>query len=304
VSKILILGGTRFLGRALCEHLALNGNEVLVSSRRRMPIVLPIAQYTCERLELKISKIDLSEFDYVIDFTAYNPKDLEMLPNGIPNLAYILISTDWVSKLSTFDFDQSAKFSERDFHYTLNKSLTEKSATDKFKDKTLVLRLPVALGLNDHHNRLGFYGARAQSNRVQLLVEDDFPVSYILVHDFISACQQILSSSYQLPQTITARSKTESYNNLIHKLNTMFKKTHSVIKYTSLPRSEISRNFPVFAFTDPLLYEDLTVASDSHYIISESNFEYMEKFIEKISMTNLTDLQLQAIEEERRGLND
>lgn len=304
MSKILILGGTRFLGRALCEYLALNGNEVSISSRRKMPIVLPISQYTCERFELRISKINLSEFDYVIDFTAYNPQDLELLPSGVPNVSYILVSTDWVSKLSAFNSNQSAHYSEPNFRYALNKSFTEKSATDKFEDKTIILRLPVALGLNDHHNRLGFYRARALSNQDQLLAQDDFDVSYIMLQDFILAFQQILSTTYQLPQIITARSKTESYNDLVRKFNIIFKKHNSVIQYTLMTRSEISQNFPLFASADPLLYENVTIASDSNYIIGKSLLEVTEFSIEQISFTHLTTLQLQALEEERRGLND
>jgi len=303
MSKILILGGTRFLGRALCEYLALNGNEVSISSRKRMPIDLPITQYTCERLELSSSKINLSDHDYVIDFTAYKPNDLEMLPSGIPREAYILVSTDWISKMGAFNSNHSAQLSDINFRYALNKSYTEKFATDKFEGKTIILRLPVALGVHDHHNRLGFYRARALRNRGQLLVEDDFDVSYIMLQDFILACQQVLSTNYQLPQIITAISKTESYNNLIRKFNNMFKKPNSFIEYTLLAKSEISRIFPRFAKVDPLLYEKVNFALDSNYIIGKSLLELTGISSEQIAFTHLTNLQLQALEEERRGLS-
>ena len=268
-----------------------------------MPVVLPITQYTCERLELRICKINLSEYDYVIDFTAYNPNDLELLPNGIPREAYILVSTDWISKMRGFNSNQSAQFSDINFRYALNKSYTEKRATDKFEGRTIILRLPVALGMHDHHNRLDFYRARALSNRRQLLVEDDFDVSYIMLQDFISACQQVLSTNYQLPQIITAISKTESYNNLIRKFNNMFRKPNSIIEYTLLPRSDISRIFPLFAKVDPLLYEEVSIALDSNYIIGKSLLELTRISSEQISFTHLTNLQLQALEEERRGLD-
>jgi hypothetical protein len=158
--------------------------------------------------------------------------------------------------------------------------------------------------VNDHHNRLGFYRARALSNQSQLLAEDDFEVSYIMLQDFISACQQILSTNYRLPQIITARSKSESYNDLLRKFNILFKKPNSVIQYTLLTRSEISRNFPLFAKVDPLLYENVNIALDSSYIIGKSLLEFTGISREQISFTHLTNLQLQALEEERRVLND
>jgi len=300
--NILILGGTRFLGLALCESLVSSGNKVSISSRRRLPIELPITQYTCERLVVKRNKFNLNEFDYVIDFTAYRPEDLEMLPSGVPSRAYILISTDWVSRLNTLDPEPWTQLSEPNLKYTLEKSNTEIGALAKFSSKTMILRLPVALGLNDHHNRLGFYWARAQTNKHQLLVEDDFNVSYILVPDFVLTLKQILSSNQSYSQCLTVRSKTESYNNLVRNFNLAYKRHKSSIQYTVLQKAEIGKLFPIFAAVDPLLRQELRSESDSGSLIFESNCELIDLIRTKISVLDLTKLQIQALDEERRGL--
>ena len=302
LSNILILGGTRFLGLALCESLVSSGNKVSISSRRRLPIELPVTQYTCERREVKRNKINLNEFDYVIDFTAYRPEDLEMLPSGVPSRAYILISTDWISRLNTLNSEPWTQLSERNLKYTLEKSNTEISALAKFASKTLILRLPVALGLNDHHNRLGFYWARAQSNKNQLLVEDDFNVSYILVPDFILTFKQILSLNQSFSQCLSVRSKTDSYNSLVRNFNSAYRRDKSTIQYTVLPKSEVGKRFPIFASVDPLLRQELRSESDSSTLICESDCELIGLIRTEISMLDLTMLQLEALDEERRGL--
>ncbi len=290
------------MGLALCESLVSSGNKVSISSRRELPKELPITQYTCERLELKCKKINLNDFDYVIDFTAYRPEDLEMLPSGIPSRAYILMSTDWISRLNTLGSDSWTELSGQNLKYTLEKRNTEMSAIAKFASKALILRLPVALGLNDHHNRLGFYWARAQTNKHQLLLEDDFNVSYILVPDFISTLKQILSINQSLSQCLTVRSKTESYNKLVSNFNSAYGLDKSSIQYTFLQKSEIGKRFPIFAAVDPLLRQELKSESDLGTLIVESNCELIDLIRTKISVLDLTELQIQALDEERRGL--
>jgi len=96
--KVVVLGGTRFIGRATVEELAAAGHELLIVHRGRLePDDLPQAPHLhCERAELAAHRPELEGFgpDAVIDFFALTRGDAEGALEAIPSAKrWIVISS-------------------------------------------------------------------------------------------------------------------------------------------------------------------------------------------------------------------
>jgi nucleoside-diphosphate-sugar epimerase len=89
--RVVVLGGTRFIGRAIVEELAAAGHDLLIAHRGVLePEGLPVAQHLhAERLELPAHRSELVAFepDAAIDCRALTRADAEAalaaLPAGI-----------------------------------------------------------------------------------------------------------------------------------------------------------------------------------------------------------------------------
>lgn len=89
--KVIVLGGTRFIGRAIVEELAAAGHELLIVHRGVLePDGLPPAQHLhADRMELPAHRSELAAFqpDAAIDCRALTRLDaltvVESLPDGI-----------------------------------------------------------------------------------------------------------------------------------------------------------------------------------------------------------------------------
>ena len=71
MKSILIMGGTRFAGKALVEELASSGFKVTVISRNKTRCPAGVEQIIEER-EQGLKKIDGADFDVCFDFIGYN----------------------------------------------------------------------------------------------------------------------------------------------------------------------------------------------------------------------------------------
>lgn len=182
--KILILGGTKFIGKNLIKKLEKKHFTVDVVSRRKINIK-NINNYFNINLN-KIKKINTKiTYDYIIDFISKNEKDLNEVFNKINFDKYIFISTTWLVKLNdkiklNKKIDNNLVFKKNinkvTKNYLLNKYKLEKFIFNKSKLKTknkfYILRLPIILGNNDHTNRLNFYYSRSKSIKKQIVLKD------------------------------------------------------------------------------------------------------------------------------------
>lgn len=97
--KVLIIGGTQFVGRHTVELLLRAGHDVVLVNRGRTgPDLFPSARkILCDRSSEEFyARLDReSGFDAVIDFCAYYPKDIERLVPSLSDVAqqYIQISS-------------------------------------------------------------------------------------------------------------------------------------------------------------------------------------------------------------------
>jgi len=97
MEKILILGGTGFVGRILTENLITSGNNpVLFNRGKRNPDLFPeLRLIKGDRLSDDIKQITNENWDIVIDFSCMFPDNLEEILNILKGKVgrYIFIST-------------------------------------------------------------------------------------------------------------------------------------------------------------------------------------------------------------------
>jgi 2'-hydroxyisoflavone reductase len=135
MKKILILGGTNFVGRSLTERLVASGNyDVTLFNRGKTNAELfkGVKQIHGDRETADIEKIYNRRWDCIIDFSGYYPVTFEKLLKGIEGNVgrYIFIST-----VSVFDV---AKYE--------GQLITEQFATQACSDAQKVSPLMDAYG--------------------------------------------------------------------------------------------------------------------------------------------------------------
>lgn len=172
---ILLLGGTRFIGRAVLQELLCHQHKVAVLSRRTGDVPDGVTVFCGERDEWLARAAAALDVNLVLDFTAYQEQDVTRALSLFPNAAYWLISSLWVSKLAAgqrtdgpaerFDLD-ACDLLEQTRTYICDKARCEAAvlAAHAAGRQARVLRLPIVMGEQDHTRRLDFYWQRLRDN--------------------------------------------------------------------------------------------------------------------------------------------
>lgn len=158
--KILILGGTRFIGKRVANHLHKQNHEVTILSRSADNCfpghIIRASKHDIPLLE----NVHTSRYDFVIDFIGYTASDVEPL-SSIDATNVILISSSWIPYLCSstnpaFSFYPPVKprscLPERTNNYLRNK-LEAEIRLRQMLPNSLILRLPIILGPGDHTQR-------------------------------------------------------------------------------------------------------------------------------------------------------
>ncbi len=82
--KILVIGGTQFIGRAIVELLVANGDEVTLFHRGRTnPDLFPSAEHLLGDRNVDLSALMSGEWDATIDPSAYFPRQVHSLAEAL-----------------------------------------------------------------------------------------------------------------------------------------------------------------------------------------------------------------------------
>lgn len=174
--RILVLGGTRYVGKRLVQLLLDRGDSVTVGTRGRHAV-----PFTGDVTFLKLDRFDRDsmqsalargEWDVVYDQQCYSPEDaaitVEILKERVGR--YVLCSTAAVYDRSLIDageelfdpFSYPIRFPGREaVDYGEGKRLSEAVLYQNGTFSTTSVRLPIILGPDDYTERL-----RAQVRRV------------------------------------------------------------------------------------------------------------------------------------------
>jgi 2'-hydroxyisoflavone reductase len=168
--RVLILGGTAFLGRHLVEAALGRGHEVTLFTRSRTnPGLFPQVEHLTGDRELDIAPLSGRSFDAVIDTSGYIPRPVrasaELLAGTVER--YVFISSISVYEdapviTETTPLQRAPDPTSEDVgrHYGALKALCEQAAESAFPGRTLILRPGLVVGSHDYTGRFGYWPRR------------------------------------------------------------------------------------------------------------------------------------------------
>ena len=186
--RVIVLGGTRFIGRATVEELAAAGHDLLIVHRGQLePHDLPQAPHLhCERAELAAHRSELAAFgaDAVIDFFALTRGDAERALEAIPdaNRWIVISSMDVYRAFGSVLVDRETdpvpiteESPVRPERYPYRGRLAGREDYDKLDVEDVYLprgalsvRLPMVYGERDYQRREEFILRRVRAGRKQI----------------------------------------------------------------------------------------------------------------------------------------
>ena len=168
--NILVLGGTRFMGKHLVSALLRKGHQITIATRGMAENVFgdTVKHISFDRTNeqsIRDSFVGM-HFDIVFDNIAYCSKDVQILLDHISCSRYVMISTTAVYKkhFNTIeaDFDPTCEpviWCDRTrFPYAEMKRQAERALAQKYGSRNFVaVRFPFVIGTDDYTKRLLFY---------------------------------------------------------------------------------------------------------------------------------------------------
>ena len=196
---ILIIGGTRFLGRHLVDSSLARGHQVTLFNRGKTdPNLFPQIETIIGDREHDIIKLSDRNWDAVIDTCGYVPRIVRESGVGLERSVgrYVFISSISVypdSSLYKIGIDESEPVGKLDDEtveeitgetYGPLKALCEKTILDLYGERGLVVRPGLIVGPNDVSDRFTYWPVRvSKSGDVLAPEKPEVPVQIIDVRD-------------------------------------------------------------------------------------------------------------------------
>lgn len=169
--KLLIIGGTAFVGRAIAEYALSQGHEVSLFHRGKTNAdILPEAEHLLGDRTEDMSALNGRKWDAVIDTCGYVPRVVEMSAQKLQDVAdhYTFISTISVyADLETNpNFDEEAPLATLEDETTEEitgetygglKVLCENVVRDYFPDSYTIVRPGLIVGPHDYTHRFAYW---------------------------------------------------------------------------------------------------------------------------------------------------
>jgi len=195
--NILIIGGTRFVGRYLVESALNRNHDVTLFNRGQSnPYLFPNIEQIFGDRDGEIDRLKGRTWDAVIDTCGYYPRvvsaSAKILSDKVKQ--YIFISSisvygdlsqpgvDEKSPVGTIEDETIEEITETS--YGPLKALCEQAIAKQFANKTLVIRPGLIVGPHDLSDRFSYWIHRvAQGGKILVPKPKDYNVQYIDVRD-------------------------------------------------------------------------------------------------------------------------
>ncbi|WP_412838516.1 SDR family oxidoreductase [Bacillus paranthracis] len=201
--KILILGGTRFLGRAFVEEALNRGHEVTLFNRGTNKELFPEVEQLIGDRNGGVSSLENRKWDVVVDTCGFSPHHIrnigDVLKDNIKH--YIFISSlsvykDWIPHDIKEDYILQPEPTKEQIkavenseispyeHYGALKVLCEKEAEEYWPRRVLHVRAGLLSGMFDYTDRLPYWIQRvAKGGKVLVPGRKDRPVQIVDIKD-------------------------------------------------------------------------------------------------------------------------
>jgi 2'-hydroxyisoflavone reductase len=196
--KLLVLGGTRFLGRHLVDAALAGGHEVTLFIRRRTnPELFPEAERREGDRDGNLSALEARSWDAVVDTCGYFPRivraSAQLLAESVDHYTFISsISVyadlsrpvDESSPVATLEDETVEEFGPEFEYYGPLKALCERAVQEAFGNRTLIVRPGFIVGPYDPTDRFTYWPRRAAEGGMMIApAPPDRPVQFIDARD-------------------------------------------------------------------------------------------------------------------------
>ncbi|MGE5377594.1 MAG: NAD-dependent epimerase/dehydratase family protein [Bacteroidota bacterium] len=195
--KILILGGTKFLGRHLVDAALAAGHEVTLFNRGRTnPALFPNIETIIGDREHDLDKLSDRQWDDAIDVAGYLPRIVRLSAEGLQRSVkrYVFISSisayAGFKKVGINEADPVGRLEDESVEeingetYGPLKALCEKTVQDIYGDRALIIRPGLIVGPHDPTDRFTYWPMRVKRGG-DVIVPDtpQTPIQIIDVRD-------------------------------------------------------------------------------------------------------------------------
>ena len=187
--KILILGGTRFIGFETLKVLSKQNHLVDIISRKKIPKKFYNKHFRFDLSNLQ--NLKNQNYDFVIDFIS-TCKDIKKITNLINFKKLIFISSVWVLKIKKKNKFNKLKYEKKD--YLLNKINCENKYISILKNKLIILRIPIVFGKNDPTKRLSKLYKSIKKNLDFKSLSNKKNINFVYLHDVVEVIKKLINS--------------------------------------------------------------------------------------------------------------
>ncbi|MBE7103957.1 SDR family oxidoreductase [Bacillus cereus] len=204
--KILILGGTRFLGRAFVDEALKRGHEVTLFNRGTNNEIFPEVEQLVGDRNGDVSSLGNRKWDVVVDTCGFSPHHIrkvgEVLKDNIEHYTFISsisVYKDWIPYHIKEDYIvqselpgekvkavENGEISPYEYYGAL-KVLCEKEAEKYWPGRVLHVRAGLLSGMFDYTDRLPYWiQCVAKGGKVLVPGRKDRPVQFVDIKDVAS----------------------------------------------------------------------------------------------------------------------
>ena len=206
--RILVLGGTSFVGRVIVESAVAQGHEVTIFNRNRTNSNLfpEIPRLAGDRDNGDYHALSGTTWDSVVDVSAYLPRHVRQVTDALADRLgrYLLISTgavyDPVGAKPGLDEDSARlapEYRSEDIHWTSYgplKVACEDEALVRYGQRATIVRPGVVAGPHDSSDRFTYWVRRAaRGGRIAVVGDPDQPVQLIDSRDLAALVVALLT---------------------------------------------------------------------------------------------------------------
>lgn len=226
--KLLVIGGTSFVGRHIVEQSLLKGHEVVLFNRGKTnPDLFPECRRIVGDRCTNADQVALENWDAVIDTSGYTPNDIKPVIEALKEKTnhYTFIST-----ISVYDDHSKGDVNEDSskFKHIVNtaevtgetygalKVMCEKEVNDGFGGKALIIRPCIIVGPYDPTDRFTYWAMRTVEAGPIAIPGGDRKVQWIDVRDLAKWIVEMIEG--KKTGTFNAASQPVSFEAFINEL--------------------------------------------------------------------------------------
>jgi len=195
--KLLVLGGTVFLGRHVVESALARGHSVTLFNRgRQNPNLFPEVEKLRGDRDGDLSALGGRRFDAVIDTTTYTPGQArgmaEILDRRIEHYTFISSISAYAGFPAGGSYDETAPLAEGNEGYGPLKARSEGALEAAFPGRVAHVRPGLVAGPHDPTDRFTYWPRRiAQGGEVLAPGRPQRPIQFIDARDLADWCVRL-----------------------------------------------------------------------------------------------------------------